>query len=580
MNNIATALKITLLEKPILSILLISMLLTLPWIGIGEFYTKGEPREAAEALSMIQDGNWVLPMDYADEIGYKPPLMHWFIAGISLMAGSVSEWSSRLPSALGLIGMAMLTLIFLKKRKNVQTGVISALILLTCFELHRYSIECRVDMMLAFFMSASLFGLFKWEEKRLAGYPVLTVLCLACACLVKGPIGALLPVGIFGLYLLLRGNSFWKVLFKCLLVALPALLILGIWYVLAYQIKGDYFLNVVIAENIGRFLGMKDQALGITYNLGHQGPFWYYIPALILGLMPWSLIPIMLLFVIPYRKKWKSSSLWQRFVTQDAFTLFSMLIVIVFVVFYSMPTSKRSVYIMPIYPFVAYLSTKIFFWAEHVKPVLFKILYWGAVVIAGFLLLLSFVAFFVDIRMLIGPLVQDAKTTYDVALFARAFKHPPILSVFLWFLLLSVTLFFTFGIRSKNVRTTIFGIFTVCIGIQVYLEGALFPVYKNGYSLKPLAETLGKKYDLEHQGYVMNQLLEYRNIYGLNFYLGNHFKNFDIERPKNGFLIAGEKSLEKVRKKYEGLYRFDVLECSTPYNELNDEIVVCQIIKL
>lgn len=579
MNTIATALKITLLEKPVLSILLIAMLLTLPWIGIGDFYTKGEPREATEALSMLNGGNWILPTDYADEIGYKPPLMHWIIAGISAVFGSVSEWSSRLPSALGLIGMSMLTLVFLMKRKNVQTGVISALILLTSFEMHRYSIECRVDMTLAFFMSASLFGLYQWEEKGLKGFPIWTFVCLACACLVKGPIGAVLPVGVSALYFLLRGHSFWKVLNKSLLVALPALLILSVWYILAFQIKGDYFLNVVFAENIGRFLGMNDQTLGIQYNLGHHGPFWYYIPALILGLMPWTLVPLMLLFVLKYQKKHNTSSLWHRFVKQDAFTLFSILVVVLFVVFYSLPTSKRSVYIMPVYPFAAYLLTKIFFLAEHLKPQLFKILYKVTVFVAITLLMLSAIAFFVDLSTLTKTWALDAKTTYDIALFAHAFKNPTVLSVFVWLLLLSVTVFFTYGIRSKNVRTTIFGIFAVCIGIQVYMEGALFPVYKNGYSLKPLAATLEKKYDLVHQGYVMNQLLEYRNIYGLNYYLGNHFKNFDLERPSSGFLVTGEKTLDKIQKKYEGLYRFIELERSTPYNEMNDEIVVCQIIK-
>jgi len=78
----------------------------------------------------------------------------------------------------------------------------------------------------------------------------------------------------------------------------------------------------------------------------------------------------------------------------------------------------------------------------------------------------------------------------------------------------------------------------------------------------------------------MNQLLEYRNIYGLNFYLGNPFKNFDVERPTSGFLVTGEKTLEKVRKNYTGQYVFKELERSNPFNELNDEIVVCQIIKL
>jgi 4-amino-4-deoxy-L-arabinose transferase-like glycosyltransferase len=478
--------------------------------------------------------------------------------------------------------MAMLTLVFLKKRKTVQTAVISALILLTCFELHRYSLESRVDMTLAFFMSASLFGLFKWEEKGLKGYPILTVLCLGCACLVKGPIGAVLPVGIAALFYLLRGRNFWNVLWKSLLVAFPALLILGVWYFLAYQIKGNSFLTVVFAENIGRFLGMNDQTLGIQYNLGHEGPFWYYIPALLLGLMPWTLIPIMILFVFKYKARWKNRlpKPWKRFVSMDAFTLFSVLVVLMFLLFYSIPSSKRSVYIMPVYPFAAYLLTKIYFWAEKFTPKLFTILYRVMAVVASILLLLSAFAYFVDLSTLTASLTHDAKTTYDIALFAHAFRNPTLISLFVWFLLLSVSVFFTYGIRSKNARTTIFGIFAVCISIQVFLEGSLFPVYKNGYSLKPLASALEKRYDLEHQGYVMNQLLEYRNIYGLNFYLGNHFKNFDVERPASGFLVTGEKTLEKVRNNYSNQYHFKELERSNPYNELNDEIVVCQIIKL
>ena len=47
------------LQKPLFLILLIATLSTLPWIGLGDFYTKGEPREAALAVSMIEKGEWL-----------------------------------------------------------------------------------------------------------------------------------------------------------------------------------------------------------------------------------------------------------------------------------------------------------------------------------------------------------------------------------------------------------------------------------------------------------------------------------------------------------------------------------------
>ncbi|MDD3908117.1 MAG: hypothetical protein PHF34_07890, partial [Bacteroidales bacterium] len=66
MRNILKDIQSIYLQKPVVCILLASMLLTLPYIGIGDFYTKGEPREASLAISMIQDGHWVLPVGYAD----------------------------------------------------------------------------------------------------------------------------------------------------------------------------------------------------------------------------------------------------------------------------------------------------------------------------------------------------------------------------------------------------------------------------------------------------------------------------------------------------------------------------------
>ena len=56
------------LQKPVTMVIVICIISVLPWIGLGDFSTKGEPREAAVAVSMLETGNWVLPQVYANEI--------------------------------------------------------------------------------------------------------------------------------------------------------------------------------------------------------------------------------------------------------------------------------------------------------------------------------------------------------------------------------------------------------------------------------------------------------------------------------------------------------------------------------
>jgi len=74
MNKLIESIKAIYLRHPYLFILTLSALLTLPWITLGEFYTKGEPREASVATCILNTGNWILPADYADEVAYKPRL--------------------------------------------------------------------------------------------------------------------------------------------------------------------------------------------------------------------------------------------------------------------------------------------------------------------------------------------------------------------------------------------------------------------------------------------------------------------------------------------------------------------------
>ena len=83
-------------------VFLAAVILLLPWLGETMFNSKGEPREAIVAVSMLQSGDWLLPVSHGADIPYKPPFMAWIIAAIAWLfnGGVVNEFISRLPSAL------------------------------------------------------------------------------------------------------------------------------------------------------------------------------------------------------------------------------------------------------------------------------------------------------------------------------------------------------------------------------------------------------------------------------------------------------------------------------------------------
>ena len=133
-------------NRNLLILLSICVLTIFPLLGLTDYNTKGEPREAIVAYSMLENGNWILPRNYGGEIAFKPPFLHWSVAAVSTLCGEVSEYSSRVPSALALIIMAAAIYWFYARRKGATVGLLTAFVMLTCFEVHSAGFTCRVDM--------------------------------------------------------------------------------------------------------------------------------------------------------------------------------------------------------------------------------------------------------------------------------------------------------------------------------------------------------------------------------------------------------------------------------------------------
>jgi 4-amino-4-deoxy-L-arabinose transferase-like glycosyltransferase len=558
------------LQKPVTMVLIICALSVLPWIGLGDFSTKGEPREAAVAISMLESGNWVLPEVYANEFAYKPPMAHWLMAICSLPQGYVSPFTSRLPSALAYILLIGVTLFFFGQRIKFQEAFICALLLLSCIEIHRAGMTSRVDMVLTTFIVMGLYALYRWEDcLELKGLPVVIPFLLGCAVLTKGPVGMILPLFVFGVYLLILRKYRLLVVFKALFyVGVSSLFLPLIWYVAAWKQGGEDFLNVVLAENFGRFFHIND--LNINYTLGHENGIWYNFVTLIAGFIPWTILFVFSLCGMRWAKPSGSfgsilKKMWSCFLSMEKLKQFSLVALVCILVFYSFPSSKRSVYLMPAYPFIALFLSQFVLYITQYRTKVCR-------VFAGFLAILTSVvavvagltlAGIIDPVALTEQFTQRTSTLFTVGAVTQMLASPDVLTggIFILMLAALVTVFYQMRkkINLKMLYAAIFLVFT----INLLIDGVIMRAVRNAGSSRPFAEQVRREYPLDKKNmYVMNNLKLYVNMYGLNFYLRNSFHNFEKEQPASGYFFVAEKDIEKVMTNYESRYIFTFLTSS------------------
>lgn len=311
------------------------------WMGLGDepFYTKGEPREATVVWEIYTTRDWILPLRNGHIIPSKPPLFHWLGTLVSYACGGVSEFAIRFPSAaLATIGV-LLTYSTGVALWGVEAGVVAAIVLATSFEWSRAATTARVDMTLTVCMVAAfLFFLFLYRRGSVRRRDAfLFYVLLGLATLAKGPVGAVLPGLTIVIFLALRKQLVFLRQLHVVAGVLLVLLIAGSWYGLALWQGGyDFFTKQIMKENILRFF---------TSDAGHEHPFYYFLPNLFLGMVPWSFFfPPLVVYLYHQRRAWEEKEY-----------LYLIVWVATVFLFYSVATSKRSVYILPLYPAIALL---------------------------------------------------------------------------------------------------------------------------------------------------------------------------------------------------------------------------------
>lgn len=526
-------------NKAFTIVFVIAVMLTVPFLGLTDFYSKGEPREAVVAYTMVEHGNWILPINNGGDIPYKPPFFHWCIALFSLLQGHVSEFTSRLPSALALVAMSVGGFVFFAKRKNVNMALLATLLSLTAFEVHRAGINCRVDMVNTAFMVGALFLMYRWWERGKHSMPWLAILCMSGATLTKGPVGMLLPCAVMGVFMLTQRESLWSAVWRLGLTALLSLVLPLCWYYAAYLQGGDEFLRLVKEENIDRLLGK------MAYE-SHENPFWYNFLTLITGWLPYTLLFVFSLFVLPW-KRFSKSGFMQSVRRAEPMQVFVWLAFGLILFFYCIPKSKRSVYLLPCYPFMAWLMAQYVVWLVANRLSAVKVYAWLMSVL-GVVLSLAFVVLKTGV---VPDTLFHGKHAADNIVMLHALESISVSPLHLLFALLpaavGVATIMTLLKKDDALRNRVVWLsLSVVVALFLALDSTFQPAVLNTKADKPLAPQIEQRFDMTKMySYMSSPMLHF---FSLNFYLGDRIQQFEKVKPEDGVLMIPEDDVEEFKK--------------------------------
>ena len=526
-------------NKAFTIVCVIAVMLTVPFLGLTDFYSKGEPREAVVAYTMVEHGNWILPINNGGDIPYKPPFFHWCIALFSLLQGHVSEFTSRLPSALALVAMSVGGFVFFAKRKNANMALLATLLSLTAFEVHRAGINCRVDMVNTAFMVGALFLMFRWWERGKHTMPWLAILCMSGATLTKGPVGMLLPCAVMGVFMLTQRESLWSTVWRLGLTALLSLVLPLCWYYAAYLQGGDEFLRLVKEENIDRLLGK------MAYE-SHENPFWYNFLTLITGWLPYTLLFVFSLFVLPW-KRFSKSGFMQSVRRAEPMQVFVWLAFGLILFFYCIPKSKRSVYLLPCYPFMAWLMAQYVVWLVANRLSAVKAYAW----LMGVLGVMLSVAFVVLKTGVVPDTLFHGKHAADNIAMLHALESISVSPSHLLFALLpaavGVATIMTLLKKDDNLRNrAVWLSLSVVVTLFLALDSTFQPAVLNTKADKLLAPQIEQRFDMTKMySYMSSPMLHF---FSLNFYLGDRIQQFEKVKPEDGVLMIPEDDVEEFKK--------------------------------
>ena len=321
---------------------LLAIAIAIAWfasLDVRKLQHPDEGRYAEIAREMVVTGDWVTPRLNGIKYFEKPPLQYW-LTGAAFRAFEVDEWTARLPGALA----GFLTILIVgyvgSTIASKTAGAYAALAFAGCVWPFGMAHLVSLDALLTFWLTAAL-GAFllaqHWraDAARSRRWMLVAWAATAAGVMTKGLIALVIPFATLAIHTLVTRDrtpwtriEFMRGLALFLLLAAP-------WFVVVSVRNPEFARFFFIHEHFERFL---------TTEHRRTGAWWYFLPLLAMGLLPWTGV-----FLWGLRRSWTEpvaagSFAWPRFcLIWCAFVL----------VFFSISGSKLPSYILPIFPAAA-----------------------------------------------------------------------------------------------------------------------------------------------------------------------------------------------------------------------------------
>ncbi len=294
-----------------------------------------EPRYAEIPRQMLSEGRLLVPVLHGEPYLDKPPLLYWLVMGSYAVFG-VHDWAARLVPGLAGVLTVLLTYWWGRRVAGERAGLCGALVLcLSAGFVYRQRM-LNMDSLLCLWVTAAL----------ASGHAALTTgrflrqrwwLLSAAACglglLTKGPVALVLIGSPLLLYTFLEPRCARPSLRDWSIYIFAATALAAPWYIAVMMQMPDFAYTFFWRHHVERFLTPFD----------HEKPAWFYLPGLVAGMLPWTLLlPGFLRFLS--RRSLRAAR--RRSPALGFFLLSSLLCL----VFFSASGCKRPAYILPAMP--------------------------------------------------------------------------------------------------------------------------------------------------------------------------------------------------------------------------------------